>query len=141
MQFAQIRDRVEIDPKAPSAMDTSELIGTWINSNPHTSGIARTVMSESNGNLSLRVYAVGPEGLIEWGTTDVSVFASTPASKAGAGFTCLYDFGFAEVRLQGMIMKGLLVLAQLQRFKDQSGRVDYFVREYFALEHEHAKVG
>ena len=136
MQFAQIRDRVEIDPKTPSAMGTSELIGTWINSNLHTSGIARTVMSESNGNLSLRVYAIGPDGLIDWGTTDVSVFASTPASKTGAGFTCLYDFGFAEVRLQGMIMKGLLVLAQLQRFKDQSGRVDYFVREYFALEHE-----
>ena len=136
MQFAQIRDRVEIDPKAPSAMETSELIGTWINSNPHTSGIARMVMSESNGNLSLRVYAVGPEGLVDWGTADVSVFASTPASKSGAGFTCLYDFGFAEARLQGMIMKGLLVLAQLQRFKDQSGRVDYFVREYFALEHE-----
>ena len=133
MQFAQIRDRVEIDAKAPSAMDTSELIGTWINSNPHTNGIARMVMSRSNGNLSLRVYAVGPEGLIDWGTTDVSVFASTPASKAGAGFTCLCDFGFAEARLQGMIMKGLLVLAQLQRFKDQSGRVDYFVREYFAL--------
>jgi hypothetical protein len=138
MEFAQIRDRVEIDPTAPSAMDTSELIGTWINSNPHTSGIERIVVSKSNGNLALRVYAVGPEGLIDWGTADISVFASTPASKAGAGFTCLYDLGFAEVRLQGMIMKGLLVLAQLQRFKDQSGRVDYFVREYFALEHEPA---
>lgn len=133
MQFAQIRDRVEIDPTASSEMDTSELIGTWINSNPHTSGIARLVMSKSNGTLAVRVYAVGPEGLIDWGTTDISVFASTPASRAGAGFTCLYDFGFAEARLQGMIMKGLLVLAQLQRFKDKSGRVDYFVREYFAL--------
>ena len=138
MQFAQIRDRVEIDSKAPSSMDTSELIGTWINSNPHTTGIARVVMSRSNGNLSLRVYAVGPEGLIDWGTTEVSVFASAPASNAGAGFTCLYDFGFAEARLQGMIMKGLLVLAQLQRFKDESGRVDYFVREYFALQPEPA---
>ena len=140
MQFAQIRDRVEIDPKAPRAIDTSELIGTWSNSNPHTNGIARMEMSRSNEVLSLRVYAVGPGGLIDWGTTDVSVFAATPASKAGAGFACLYDFGFAEVRLQGMIMKGLLVLAQMQRFKDQSERVDYFVREYFALEHEPAKV-
>lgn len=136
MEFAQIRDRVDVDPKADGAMDTSELIGTWINSNPHTNGIARMVMSRANGNLSLRVYAVGPEGLIDWGSADVSVFASTPTSKVGAGFTCLYDFGFAEARLQGMIMKGLLVLAQLQRFKDGE-RADYFVREYFALEHEH----
>ncbi len=137
MEFAQLRDRVEIDGEATSAIDTAELIGTWINSNPHTSGIARVVTSSSNGNLSLRAYAVGPEGLIDWGTVDVSLFAPAPASKAGAGFSCLYDFGFAEARLQGMIMKGLLVLAQLQRFKDQSGRVDYFVREYFALAHEH----
>jgi hypothetical protein len=35
-----------------------------------------------------------------------------------------------------MIMKGLLVLAQLHSFKDESRRADYFVREYFALAHE-----
>jgi hypothetical protein len=52
-----------------------------------------------------------------------------------AGFTCTYDFGFAETELQGMIMKGLLVLAQFHRFKDNSKRADYFVREYYALEH------
>jgi hypothetical protein len=34
-----------------------------------------------------------------------------------------------------MILKGLIVLAQIHRFKDDSKRADYFVREYFALEH------
>ena len=135
MQFAQIRDRVETDPKAES-INASELIGTWINSNPYTNGIARMVMSRSNGNLSLHTYAIGPNGLIDWGTAEVSIFASSPASRVGAGFTCLFDFGFAEALLQGMIMKGLLVLAQLHKFKDNSKRVDYFVREYFALVHE-----
>ena len=135
MEFAQIRDRIDVNSKAAGAIDTSGLIGTWINSNPNTSGIARIVISRSNGNLSLRAYAVSPEGLIDWGSVDINVFASTPTSEAGAGFTCLYDFGFAEARLQGMIMKGLLVLAQLQKFKDESGRVDYFVREYFAIVH------
>ena len=117
-------------------INSSDLIGTWINSNPNTNGIARVVVSSSNGNLSLRVYAVGPEGLIDWGSVDVSLFAATPTSKTAAGFTCHYDLGFAEARLQGMIMKGLLVLAQLQTFKDESKRADYFVREYFALVHE-----
>jgi hypothetical protein len=82
------------------------------------------------------VYAIGPDGLIDWGSTDIEVFASSPARRAGAGFACVYDFGFAETQLQGMIMKGLLVLAQLHHFKDGSGRADYFVREYFALAHE-----
>jgi len=133
MQFAQICDRVSVEGAQP--IDTSALPGIWINSNPDTNGIARIVMSESGGNLSLQTYAVGPDRLIDWGTVAVNVFAATPSSRVAAGFTCTYDFGFVETELQGMIMKGLLVLAQLHRFKDESGRADYFVREYFALDH------
>ena len=134
LQFAQLSDRVEIN--GPDvALDSRTLPGVWINSNPNTTGIARMVMTESDEKLSLQVFAVGPEGLIDWGSANVKVFAGTPASKVGAGFTCNFDFGFAETELQGMIMKGLLVLAQFHRFKDDSRRADFFVREYFALEH------
>jgi hypothetical protein len=83
----------------------------------------------------LEVRAVGPEGLISWGAAPVEVFAASPSSRVAAGFACLYDFGFAEARLQAMILKGLAVLAQFHSFKDGSGRADFFVREYFALEH------
>ena len=134
MEFAQIFDRVETNiPAGP--LDLSGLPGTWVNTNPDTNGIARMVISETDGKVSLQVYAIGPEGLIDWGSADVVVFASTPKSRVGAGFTCRFDFGFAETQLQAMIMKGLIVLAQIHSFKDQSGRVDYFVREYFALDH------
>jgi hypothetical protein len=135
MKFAQLCDRVETGPAHAGPPDHSALPGTWINSNPDSSGIARVVVSESAGGLSARVYAIGPDGLIDWGPSGVSVFTSGPASRAAAGFTCLYDFGFAETLLQGMILKGLLVLAQTHTFKDGSGRADYFVREYFALTH------
>ena len=93
------------------------------------------VISQSEESFSLRVYAVGPEGLIDWGPARLNIFTSAPASQAAAGFTCLYDFGFVETRLQAMILKGLIVLAQIHRFKDDSKRADYFVREYFALDH------
>ena len=136
MQFAQICDRVETNAATAGPIDSSALPGIWVNSNPDTTGIARMVMSDSNGALSLQVYAVGPDGLLDWGSTGVNVFTATPLSRVGAGFTCLFDFGFAETRLQGMIMKGLLVLAQTHSFKDDSNRVDFFVREYFALLHE-----
>jgi len=134
LQFAQLSDRVESNGSS-TAMDIQALPGVWINSNPNTTGIARMVMSESDGKLSLQVFAVGPDGLIDWGSTSVRVFAGLPTSRVGAGFTCNFDFGFAETELQGMIMKGLLVLAQFHRFKDNSNRADFFVREYFALEH------
>ena len=133
MNFAQICDRVEtqageIDPKA--------LVGTWINSNLDTNSIARINITNTDGQLQLQVFAIGPDGLIDWGTSDAHVFAAGPASHLGAGFTCRFDFGFAETRLQAMIMKGLLVLAQFHLFKDDSGRADYFLREYYALTHD-----
>lgn len=136
MEFAQICDFVEPEAISSRPMDVSGLPGVWINSNPQTNGIARMVMSEADGRLSLQVYAIGPDGLIDWGVVKVQIYSSTPSSRAGAGFSCRFDFGFAESFLQGMIMKGLLVLAELRTFKDESNRADYFVREYFALEHQ-----
>ena len=133
MEFAQLCDRVEAGEAAAGPLDTSALPGTYINSNPQTNGIARMVIAETGGRLSLRVYAVGPEDEIDWGETGIAFFAAGPSSRAAAGFTCVYDFGFAETRLQAMVMKGLLVLSQFHGFKDDSGRADYFVREYYAL--------
>jgi hypothetical protein len=133
MEHAQLYDRVEIDPATASPIDIQALPGMWVNSNPHANGIARMLVAEADGRLSIQVYAIGPDGLIDWGKADVVPFAAGPASNVGAGFTCRYDFGFAEAVLQGMIMKGLLVLAEFHSFKDDSKRVPYFVREYFAL--------
>lgn len=135
-QFAQISDRVDTEPIAAGDIDRTAFIGNWINSNPDTNSIARVKVFESGGKLQVQVFALGPDGLIDWGTTSGEVFAAGPASRTGAGFACRYDFGFAEASLQGMIMKGLLVLAQFHIFKDQSKRASYFLREYFAATHE-----
>jgi hypothetical protein len=135
MEFAQVYDRVEFEGAA-EPLDTSALAGVWINSNPDTNGIARMEFSEVEGKPHVRVDAIGPNGLIDWGSAPVKLLAASPASRITAGFTCTYDFGFAETRLQAMIMKGLIVLAQVHKFKDDSGRMDYFIREYFAVVHD-----
>jgi hypothetical protein len=133
MNFIQICDRVESERRE---IDRAALLGNWINSNLETNSIARVKIFEANNKLQLQVFAIGPDGLIDWGPSEAQAFAGGPASHAGVGFTCSYDFGFAEAKLQAMIMKGLLVLAQFHLFKDDSGRADYFLREYFALSHD-----
>lgn len=133
MKFAQICDRVELD--GDGTVDAGGLIGTWVNSNPDTQGVARLEVTESDGGLLVRAMAIGPDGLIDWGTVPVTIFGSSAASRAAAGFACRYDFGFAETFLQGMILKGLIVLAQFHTFKDDNNRAPFFVREYFALNH------
>jgi len=116
-------------------VELSALVGTWINSNPDTHSVAVVDASGSGDKLTVRVSAVGPDGLIDWGSVNADVFAATPESHAGAGFTCRYVFDHGETRLQGMIMKGLLVLAQFHLFKDDE-REPYFLREYFAATHD-----
>ena len=117
-------------------MELGALLGTWINSNPDTHSVAVVKATDSDGKLKLQVSAVGPDGFIDWGVAEAQVFAATPESHAGAGFTCRYDFEHGETRLQGMIMKGLLVLAQFHLFKEDSDRESYFLREYFAATHD-----
>lgn len=133
MKFAQVCDRVEVE--AGGDVDSTGLIGTWVNSNPDTKGVARLIVTESDEGLSVRAIAIGPDGLIDWGSVPVTIFGSSAASRVAAGFACRYDFGFAETLLQGMILKGLIVLAQFHTFKDDSKRAGFFVREYFALNH------
>jgi len=116
-------------------VELGALVGTWINSNPETHSVALVKASGANGKLSVQVSAVGAEGLIDWGPVNADVFAATPESHAGAGFTCRYVFDHGETRLQGMIMKGLLVLAQFHLFNDDK-RESYFLREYFAATHD-----
>lgn len=133
MESAQLCDLVDPKDIKHGPLDLSAFPGKWVNANPHTSGIARLVIAESNGKISLQTFAIGPNGLIDWGAVDVVIFTSGATSRIASGFTCRYDFGFAETQLEGMIMKGLLVLAQFHIFKDGSRRADYFSREYFAL--------
>lgn len=116
-------------------MELGALVGTWINSNPDTHSVALVKATDSDGKLRLQVSAVGPDGFVNWGAADAEVFAATPDSHTGAGFTCRYQFAHGETRLQGMIMKGLLVLAQFHLF-NESNRESYFLREYFAATHD-----
>jgi hypothetical protein len=133
MQAAQLFDLVETKTTGP--IEFSQWAGKWINSNPDTTGIARLEISEARGEFYLEIHAISPGGLIPWGRTRIKTLAANPTSRKGAGFTCSYDFDFVTVRLQAMIVKGLIVLGQFHAFKDDSGRASFFVREYFAIEH------
>lgn len=117
-------------------MDLTALLGTWINSNPDTHSVALVKATDVHGKLQLRVSAVGPDGFIQWGAADAEVFAAATDSQSAAGFTCRYQFAHGETRLQGMIMKGLLVLAQFHLFNEETQRESYFLREYFAATHD-----
>jgi hypothetical protein len=133
MKYAQIYDLVE--PAAAGSLDTSGLCGEWINSNPQSTGIARMTLTESDGKFSLQAFGMGDEGLIDWGNAPIEPVAFGPTSRVAGGISCEFSFDFKRVRLQGMIMKGLLVLTEFHTFTDDSHRMNYFLREYYGLAH------
>jgi hypothetical protein len=46
-------------------------------------------------------------------------------------FSAFYDFGFMETQLQAHVRQGVLIIAKFDRFKDNSGRANYFSKEFF----------
>jgi hypothetical protein len=46
-------------------------------------------------------------------------------------FQAVYDFGFLESYLQANVKHGTLVIATCNRFRDGSGRSNYYTREFF----------
>ena len=110
-----------------TSLDVAVLVGDWRNTNP-AGGIAR-IVCEDNGDGRLRVHT--SSSARDWGTVVAPVYAfEFDGDKAGA-FNAFYDLGFADVRMQANVKQGVLVVATFNAFKDDSGRSNYFNREFF----------
>lgn len=67
----------------------------------------------------------------DWGTTTVEIYNEIGAVSEPAKIKARYDLASMDVELHGWVKQGVLVLALFRRFKDESGRSDYFDREFF----------
>lgn len=113
--------------EATTALDLSVLLGDWHNTNP-AGGIERIVI-EPNGDGRLRVHS--SSSVRDWGTVVARVFAFDFDSNVAGAFAAVYDFGFAQVRMQANVKQGVLVVVTLTAFNDDSGRSNYFNREFY----------
>jgi|SRR5215471_13565307 len=114
-----------------AVIDPRPLAGSWINTNTGTRGIARVAVSVKDGGVIVRAFGACDPAPCDWGEAYSEVFADDPDSAEGNAFNAFYDFGFMETRLQAHIRQGLLVVAKFDRFKDDSGRANYFSKEFF----------
>lgn len=110
--------------------DLSELLGTWINADPETDDIIRFILAGQNDTFTVQVYGANTPEPIDWGEVEATPCA-TGTTLEIAGFDARYDFGPVETLLAAYGAKGVLVIQTYTRFKDGSGRPDYFTREFF----------
>lgn len=109
-----------------TALDRSVILGDWRNTNP-AAGIERIVCEASGDGLAIHCSS----SVRDWGKADADVFAFEFDGSAAGAFSAVYDFGFEEVRVQANVKQGVLVVVTLSAFKDDSGRANYFNREFF----------
>lgn len=112
-------------------VDPSPLVGTWLNTDKKTRGIAKLALTQDDGVLKVRAFGACDPSPCDWGDVPGLAFSSGVGSPEGMAFTALYDFGFMETFLAVYLKGGILVLDSFNTFKDESGRSDYFSREFF----------
>ena len=118
--------------RAEGPIDLTSMLGTWINTNTASRGIVKVILSSDEGALAVHAFGACDPAPCEWGrASDVVACAAGPGSTEPMGFTARYDFDFLEVRLEANLSRGLLIIASFNTFHDDSGRSDFFSREFF----------
>jgi hypothetical protein len=120
-----------IETAAAASLDLSQLLGDWRNTNA-AGGISRIVCEASNdGAATIRCEGRCLPRDRDWGPVIARIFAFEFDSQTAGAFYAVYDFGFEEVRIQANVKAGVLVVVTLNRFRDDSGRGNYFNREFY----------
>lgn len=116
---------------ANSKLDAAVLAGDWRNTNPDA-GIARIVCTpQPDGTMRVRCFGRNGADIQEWAEVEAPLYSFTFESRQAGAFSAVFDLGYEEVRMQANVKAGVLVVASFNRFKDDSGRSNYFDREFF----------
>ena len=110
--------------------DLSVLLGTWVNTNPETDYISKLTIDERNGIIVVRAFGAYAPELIDWGEAEATAYV-TGGTLEGVGFLARYVFGESETFLAAIHKLGILVIQSYTSFKDASGRMNHFGREFY----------
>lgn len=110
--------------------DLSPLLGTWVNTNPNTDYISKLIVIRRSDRIFVHVYGSHTPTVIDWGEVEAVPYMTSGAVEA-VGFNARYDFGEIETLLASNQKLGILVIQSYTSFKDASGRMNHFAREFF----------
>jgi hypothetical protein len=119
------------DQAIANSIHPEPLLGTWLNTNVTTQGVTTAMLSRKGEKIVVRIVAAGDLEPSDWGEAMASLFATDASSSEAMAFSAFYDFGFMETQLQAHVRQGVLIIAKFDRFKDNSGRSNYFSKEFF----------
>ncbi|HEY7546015.1 MAG TPA: hypothetical protein VID27_14080 [Blastocatellia bacterium] len=130
LKLSRANDQLKIDA-LDIAVDSSPLVGTWINTDKATGGIVKLILSQEGNSFFVQAFGACAPSPCDWGKVEGRIYSLGVGLQAGAAFEALYDFGFMETFLAAYLNKRILVVDSYNTFKDGSGRSKYFHRDHF----------
>ena len=126
----RLRDRVEGTlPAGAGSVSLTGCPGVWLNTDADSSWITRIELNVVGDLLRVRVLG---GGTADWGEFDAeAVYADGIHSAKCVAFRASFERGFMTAHLQGNLNLGLLVVAGFHVQAGDSGKSDYFLREFF----------
>jgi hypothetical protein len=98
-------------------------VGTWITTNAGGGGIRSLVLSADGAALKLWVE--------EWGDTSALPFAESVSGAETMSFYAQYELPRFGVRLQGYVVKGVLVIVSFVSSAIPEEAPGYMAKEFF----------
>jgi hypothetical protein len=117
---------------SPTLAAPADFVGTWVNKDPNTRGVTRLVVTSAGGNkLNIQVFGQCHPTDCKWGTKPLLTYGINVQDTNHNYATANYNQGFANSFLTFSYGGSEVMLQKYTQFLDNSGRQNYYSREYF----------
>lgn len=106
-------------------LDLKPLLGTWLNCDKDTRGIAKLELTALGTALSIHAWGACTPTFCDWKIVPAKAFADSVCTTPAVAFTALFKFSFVETTVIGRLQFGALFVETFDHFIDGSGREDY----------------
>lgn len=134
-EFKQLShlDSVLTDP-ATGTLRANDLIGTWVNTNRETRGIAECKIQRQDERFVISLVGVGAKDPIEWPQVEGKLLANLDeeGGQRAVAVTATFELSFMRAETYLRLNRGVLVIVFYNTFLDKSGRTNYVTREFFS---------
>jgi hypothetical protein len=118
------------DAKAKGTLSLKNLIGKWNNCDKNTRGLVRLVLGTKGSSLTVQGFGSCSPTPCDWGVVEGTAYGESVVATEAIAFTARYDFSFKETIVTGHLDNGTLIVETFDKFKDGSGRSNYYSRVY-----------
>jgi hypothetical protein len=115
-------------------LDLTPVAGDWVSTTGLAGGVSRFRARGHEGSLLISASGYGATRGGDWGEAPASAFGSTPRPGPGqavTAFVATFDGAEVTTRLESYLALGLATGHAFHRFAEDSGRRDYFTREFY----------